>query len=194
MAVTTEIPSIKLIALDLILLAVLVFTNVYYDSGFAFPDSPPPGSTGKPHCGRCHFDLPLNEPGGSLALGGLSGSFMPGEVYVLSLELTRKDMRIAGFQLTARFADGPGGQAGKLSPFDGRVTVINASGIQYAQHTLEGSGLTGGDSAVWRLSWEAPEKAPGPVALRVAANAGNGDDSPLGDHIYTLELFVTPYR
>jgi hypothetical protein len=125
---------------------------------------------------------------------GLSGTFIPGKVYLLNLELSREDMLIAGFQLSARFAKDPWGQAGELSAGEGRVSVTETEGIQYAQQTLKGSGLTGEHTAVWSFRWQAPEDPPCPVVLNIAANAGNGDDSPLGDHIYTLELHLFPDR
>lgn len=190
-------PSIPRMLLHTGLSAVLLLASAVYTPGLSFPDRPPPESTGghgSTHCGRCHFDQPVNEPGGSLVLHGLSGTFIPGKVYLLTLELSREDMRIAGFQLSARFAEGPGGQAGELSSVDDRVSVTETAGIQYAQQTLKGSGLTGEHTAGWGLRWQAPEDPPCPVVLHAAANAGNGDDSPLGDHIYTLELHLFPNR
>lgn len=102
-------------------------------------------------------------------------------------------MQRAGFQMTARLAEGPrsGEQAGAWRPLDDRVRIVagradtparDSAEVEYAQHTVAGTTLTAPDSARWALEWTAPESA-APVAVHVAANAANDDDSEFGDHI-----------
>jgi hypothetical protein len=101
----------------------------------------------------------------------------------------------AGFQLAARFADGPaaGAQAGVLAPADARtiVTWDTLTQVSYIEHNLAGTALAG-DAGRWKLRWTAPTNARGAVVFNVAGNAANDDDSPLGDFIYTTALRVAP--
>src|SRR5690606_8758969 len=46
-----------------------------------YPDRPPPAHTGgfgEPTCQQCHFDAPLNDPGGALYVEGLPERYTPG--------------------------------------------------------------------------------------------------------------------
>ncbi|HLT46723.1 MAG TPA: choice-of-anchor V domain-containing protein [Rubricoccaceae bacterium] len=156
----------------------------------SYPDRPAPGHTGgfgEPTCLACHFDGDLGPPGGVLEVEGWPGVPEPGAAYELAVRLAREDMAMAGFQLAVRTAEGA--QAGTLAAADGRSAVTEFEGVAYLHHTLEGTALTGPGEAVWRFTWTAPD-APAPVRLHVAANAANGDASPLGDAIYADSLVV----
>ncbi|MBI4465187.1 MAG: hypothetical protein HY647_10830 [Acidobacteria bacterium] len=178
-----------------------------------YENGPPPGITGgvgEPDCRQCHFDHPLNAPGHSLRLEGLPERYQPGKGYTLSVRLEPAPAT-AGFQLSVRFAGGAkkGMQAGQLRAFSEQVQVVHAgngsatsdvptTGLQYAQHTGKG---TKPGAAGWSVLWTAPEKpeaterTEAPEALvvfHVAANAADGDVSPLGDFIYTLEEVRAP--
>jgi len=157
-----------------------------------YQDGPPPATTegfGEPDCRQCHFDHPLNAPGYSLHLEGLPERYPPGKSYTLTVRLEPAPAA-AGFQLSARFADGAkkGMQAGRLEAPGERVEVSESEkSLQYARHTRQGSQP---GAVEWRVLWTAPEKTEktdGLVVFHVAANAADGDDSPLGDFIYTLE-------
>ena len=155
-----------------------------------FKDGPPPaytGGFGEPTCRHCHADAPLNEPGGTLTIGGLPDPYEPGRTYDLAVMLRRAGMLRAGFQLTARFATGEraGKQAGTLAPADQRSKVVrdSATGVLYIEHTFAGTPAAG-DSTRCILRWTAPASPRGPVAFHVAANAANDDDSAFGDFIY----------
>lgn len=153
---------------------------------------PPPGHTGgfgEPSCRDCHDDLPLNEPGGALAVGGLDGELKAGAMRRVTLTLSGDGMGAAGFQAAFRLAEGqPGAPAGRLQSLDERTRVIRetSSGVEYIQHSERGSALREGVGR-WEFDWTAPA-APTVVVMNVAANSANGDDSPLGDLIYTREL------
>lgn len=155
-----------------------------------YADGPPPGHTGgfgEPTCRACHFDNPLDAPGGELALSAVPGEWRPGESYRIRIELRRPSMKRAGFQLSARYAAGEraGEGAGRLFPADGRSRVADSAGIDYASHTPEGTAVAVADSAAWEVGWRAPDDALARVVFHVAANAANGDDSEFGDHILT---------
>jgi hypothetical protein len=135
----------------------------------------------------CHTEYGLNEPGGTLTLEGLPASWAPGKRYAVAVVLRSEEMSVAGFQLSARFADGR--SAGTLSPLGPRVAVVDSTGVPYAQHATEGTGVESPDIARWRVSWQAPPGA-GAVTFNAAANSANGDNSPFGDLIYSVEVAV----
>jgi hypothetical protein len=175
----------------------------------AYLGAPPPAHTGgfgEPTCAACHRDAPLDEPGGFLTLGA-PPRYVPGEEHLLEVRLARPGMASAGFQLSARFAEGElaGRQAGKLTVLPEvahpaaaqpgaapRVQVIAAHDVLYAAHTAAGAAPVRGGEARWRVRWRAPSKAAGPVVFHLAANAGNDDDSEFGDFVYLASAVSRP--
>jgi hypothetical protein len=160
-----------------------------------FRDAPPPaytGGFGEPTCRACHADAPLNEASGTLAIDGIPDRYQPGRTYELEVTLRRDGMRRAGFELAARLADGDGAgrQAGVVAPTDDRTVVAldSATRVAYLTHTLAGTTVAAGGTGRWTFRWTAP--GAGAVAIHVAANAANDDDSPLGDFIYTRAMRV----
>ncbi len=163
-------------------------------------EGPPPGHTGgfgEPTCAACHIGAPLNEPGSTLEVLGLEDGYRPGQRHPVTIRLESFDMRSAGFQASFRFEDGErrGTGAGGIRLLDDRVTVVRGEdggtadgGTEYVQHTRAGSGPTD-DVAAWTFEWRAPETET-PIVLHVAANSGSGDDSPLDDLVYTLEIVL----
>ena len=149
------------------------------------------GGFGEPTCQECHFDAPLNAPGGQLRVAGLPEGYEPGLEYELVVALERAGMQRAGFQLAIRFADGA--QAGELIAADQRVAVAaGEGGVHYAQHTERGAAPGEPGRTRWRLLWLAPAAGTRgeEVFLHVAANAANYDDSEFGDFVYLLERSV----
>jgi len=115
---------------------------------------------------------------------------------VLTVRLEAEETVTAGFQLSARYGGGAewGTPAGELVPVDSRVTVTRAeTGQPYAHQTLEGAATTDPDLAIWSLEWVAPLLG-GPVAIHVAANSANGDESPLSDLVYSMDVTIPPVR
>lgn len=156
----------------------------------AFEAGPLPGFTGgfgEPTCLKCHFDNAPNDRAGSLRLSGLPRSYTPGESYVITILLSRPELRRGGFQLSARFASGAerGADAGQLRPADERTSLIASQDgrIHYAQHAQAGSKPAAPGAIAWQVEWRAPAAAEA-VAFHVAANAANDDASPLGDFVY----------
>lgn len=166
----------------------------------AYRTGPPPahtGAFGEPHCGACHFDAIRDDDRGGVVIRG-PDAYRPGETYTVVVELTHPALDAAGFQLTARLADGPRGgeQAGSLEPMDGRTRVqVAESGVAYAAHAMDGVAPTSEGTARWELRWTAPGAAtrdagtspgtgPGTVAFDVAAQVANDDDSEFGERYY----------
>lgn len=159
-------------------------------------DGPPlsrTGGFGELTCAECHIDLELNSPGGALLVEGVPGSFAPGTAYVITVVVEGEGMGRAGFQAAARFEQGEraGTPAGRLLPLDDRTIVRSEGGIDYIHHTAGGSELGAGDVASWSFEWLAPPDL-APVVFHVTGNSANGDNSPLGDLIYTTEVVVPP--
>ena len=124
-------------------------------------DGPPlarTGGFGELTCIECHLDLQLNALGGALLLDGIPASFTPGAVYVVTVIVEGEGMGSAGFQAAARFNQGErtGAPAGRLAPLDGRTVVRSEDGVDYINHTVEGSQLGPGEVASWSFEWVAP--------------------------------------
>lgn len=159
-------------------------------AGLAYVDGPPPGHTGgfgEPTCHACHFDNPIDGPAGSLTVAGLPDRYAPGRCYRLAVELRQPDLARGGFELAVRFADGR--QAGTLFAADRRVGVNDSAGVAYAHHLEAGLAPAAPGLARWVVAWTAP-RSNAPVYLHAAANAADGDDSPLGDRVHTLKAVV----
>lgn len=158
----------------------------------AYREGPLPAKTGgfgEETCRQCHFDNPIDDPAGSLRLEDVPEAAAPGQEYPLTVVVRRDGLARAGFEVAVRYADGPhaGEQAGDLRVSDDRTRVIAAldSPVQYIQHTRLGSLPAASGEGRWTVFWKAPATATGRVVIHIAANAANGDDSPLGDFIYT---------
>ena len=158
--------------------------------------NPPLGYTGgfgEPTCLQCHIGNDANAFGGRVTLEGLPERFQPGERYVLTALLRAEETTVAGYQLTARYAEGPdaGRSAGSLELVDDRSAIGDSLGIVYAHHAEPGVRATDPSGSSWAVSWTAPE-ATQPVAFHLTANSGNGDDSPLGDLVFTHSIVLEP--
>ncbi len=163
-----------------------------------YADGPPlahTGGFGEPTCQACHTEFDLNAPGGEVGVEGFPQFYQRGESYQLTVTVTGEGQGSAGFQLSARFAEGAarGRQAGSLMSTDLRTVVKleERLGIEYIQHTPEGVGLDPRGRGHWTFEWRAPERAE-PVSLHLVVNSGNGDNSPFGDIIYQMEMRSLP--
>lgn len=159
---------------------------------------PPPGHTGgfgEPTCRSCHTGLPLNDPGSTLEVSGLETSYEPGRTYEVTVRMVGDIYtRRAGFQAAIRWADGPdaGRSAGVLEATGPELEIVTDSTgrVRYVGHTEDGIDAPDGVRE-WTFRWTAPGTA-GPIALHVAANAANGDHSPLDDLVYTASRELSP--
>jgi hypothetical protein len=151
------------------------------------------GGFGEPSCHACHFHAALNSGPGRVTIAGVPDRFKPGERYPLTITLTRPDMKLGGFQLTARFKDG-GAQAGSLAPDAGELELLRIDvrgGVQYVSQRRKGTSVTSANTAMWKLFWTAPPGV-GPVVLHIAANAADGDDTAEGDYVHTVAVESAP--
>lgn len=157
---------------------------------------PPPGHTGgfgEPSCVVCHTGNDVNAYDGRVTVEGLPSAYEPGSEYLLTVVLEAEETTVAGFMMSSRFVEGRGRgrNAGALLPTGPRVVVRDSADVSYAHQSEDGSRTSSTDGASWSFVWAAPPGG-GPVAIHVAANSGNGDDSPLSDLVYTTERLVHP--
>ncbi len=174
--------------------ATLALTGVAAISAFN-PEGPPPGHTGgfgEPSCLTCHQGSDLNAFGGRVTIEGLPNEYVQGERYLLTVLLEAEETDLAGFQLAARYGTGneQGRAAGEIHPLNDRVAVtMGTNGVQYVHQTRQGSGMSAPDSTSWSMEWIAPSTG-NSVVFHVAANSGNGDNSPLSDLVYTTDVII----
>ena len=142
----------------------------------------------------CHFDGDINDAAGSLTIDGLPARYEPGRRYRLTVAVAHPQLRVAGFELSARYESGSdrGLQAGTLSATDERasVTADSGSSVQYAHHLRSGTTPVPPGVGRWVVEWTAPAMPSGPVVFHVAANAADDNDSPLGDYIFARSFTV----
>lgn len=158
-------------------------------AGAAYRTGPPAAHTGgfdEGTCAACHWQ---DEPEGRSLRVDAPARYERGAAYDVVVTLEDPALAVAGFQLSARFAEGPaaGRQAGALEPVDSTVLVVTSSaGVEYASHTLPGTARHGPGLARWVVRWTAPVDG-GDVVFHAAANAADDDASELGDRIHTAE-------
>jgi hypothetical protein len=165
----------------------------------AFPHGAPPGFTGgfgQPDCSQCHFDdATADTRAVRVILQGAPEAYTPGALYRLTVRVEDGAMRAAGFQLAARFAEGPQERrtAGTLRPVGpGVATVQDGSGVLYAGHDAPQPAEDG--AAAWTVEWQAPAAPGHAVAFHVAALAADGDGSQFGDVVRTAERIARARR
>ena len=171
-------------------------------------EGPPPGHTGgfgEPTCRACHFDAPEEPEAGALVVEGIPAVYRPGAEYAITVTLRDPRLERSGFQLAARIAgeeigagaaaEAEGGrQAGLLLASGPRVEVIEHGDppVLYARQTLAGATPERAGESSWRVRWIAPPEPAGPVLFHAAANAGNDDDSELGDAVHAATARSEP--
>ena len=158
-------------------------------SSHGYADGAPPGFSGgftEQSCDACHFHAAPNAGPGRLTLEGVPDRFTAGESYRVTISLNQPAMKLAGFQLTARFKD-DGSQAGTLaaeSAAEARVKIDTQSGVLYAGQRREGATLVEPNATTWTVTWTAPSSTR-VVMFHVAVNGANGDERADGDYVYT---------
>jgi hypothetical protein len=127
------------------------------------------GRPGRQSCATCHFEAEPVKGSAALSLAGLPEKIEPGKVYDLTLTLRHVGMKVAGFLVSAMSGTFAGGEGVEVQGAAARSTPAKAKQA---------------DVATWRFSWRASEDSMREAAFFVSANAGNDDQSPLGDIIY----------
>ena len=116
-------------------------------------------------CQACHSG-DAGSP--ALSLTPDSVTFNPGDVVTFTLAIRTSSVKVGGAFITS-------GGVGALRTLAGEGLKVNGQGLT---HTAPKPAVNGAVS--FRFAWQAPAK-PGGLDIRVAALAGNGNNSPLGD-------------
>ena len=116
-------------------------------------------------CQACHSG-DAGSP--ALSLTPDSVTFNPGDVVTFTLAIRTSSVKVGGAFITS-------GGVGALRTLAGEGLKVNGQGLT---HTAPKPAVNGVVS--FRFAWQAPAK-PGGLDIRVAALAGNGNNSPLGD-------------
>ncbi len=151
--------------------ALLVFMAT---AAAAFPDGAPWETAAQEGCVQCHFDVPAVRDSNAVTIAGLPERVVAGAVYRLTLELKADDMLRAGFLLSAKHGEEPGG---RFTATDARTTTLNAQ----ARSTNTGSVRSESGRMQWTIQWTAPDSIDRPIVLDVWTNSANDDNSPFGD-------------
>ena len=154
-------------------------------------DAPPPAHTGgfgEPTCLTCHMG-DANDPRGALEISA-PAYYTPGATYEIRVRLKHPELAAGGFELSVR--DTAGRQAGRFITDTASVAVTTLNDVLYVHHVRASTRPTG-DSISWSFDWVAPDNT-NPLVIHVAANAGNDDESPLGDFVYVRSDSVAGVR
>jgi hypothetical protein len=128
-------------------------------------------------CLSCHFDSPDPSGSESLTIEGLPQRPEPGRSYSLTLGLRDATLKNAGFMLSVTAGDEP---AGALHAVDSSTETAGAK----ARQTRAGTAPAEPGRSVWHLTWTAPARIDVPIRFDLWGNAGNDDQSPLGDTLH----------
>ena len=172
---------------------------------WAYPFGPPNGYTAaagdRPAvaCTQCHRGTGLNAGGGSVRVTFPNGlTYTPGQQQTLSVSVSDVAAAVYGFQMTARLESGLNTQpAGSFTAGANQRVICSdnnpqpaggcgGTGIQWIEHAQPS--MIGSFS----VQWTPPAAGAGNVHIYVASNAGNGDNTSNGDHIYAADYVLTP--
>ncbi len=161
---------------------------------------PPAGSTNAPGentcygSPACHGGIANSGPGfGELTvMGGIPpGNFyMPDSTYVMMPYQVDTAKLKGGFQVVAKLMNGTNAGTSTMS-MPTNTQIISSGGLDYVEQTAAGAFKPlMSNMHNWMYDWKAPSAGVGTVTFYVAFIAGNGDNAPSGDNIYTDTLVL----
>lgn len=158
----------------------------------AFPDGPEPGYTGGKgfeDCSGCHFAGPPPSTGSGIELTGLAEQMVPGERYQITIEVRDPEQQVGGFQLAIRNLSSLASD-GQFVEREGLRILVDAN-VTFLSHSEPQRAEQQGDHQLtrWQFEWVAGSAKK--VELSVAAVAADGDDSSLGDNVYTFSRIIS---
>ena len=161
-------------------------------SAVAFPDGPEPGLTGGKgfeDCSSCHFAGPPPSTGSGIELKGLAEHMVPGERYQIVIEVRDPAQQVGGFQLAVRDLSTLQSD-GELVEGPGLRTLV-ANDVTFLSHSepQRASSTDQHQRTRWQFEWVAGKAQT--VEVSVAAVAADGDDSALGDNVYTFSRIIS---
>ncbi len=149
-------------------------------------------------CAMCHTQSDSNPASGSMSLD--IQSYTPGVAQSIHVTITDPQATRWGFQLTARIVNNETQEAGTLSSGDSNVQVVCDNGSstgsaapcngqrEFAEHI--NAPRNGGGSFTFNVNWMPPSTEVGKIVFYYSGVAGNNDNGPLGDHVYTGSVIL----
>lgn len=132
-------------------------------------------------CSQCHSggsfsaaaDLTIND-----AQGNVVSSYIPGETYVLTYEISASGASSYGMQAVALLSDNS--NAGNLSNTSSNARVSLLNNIRYLEQNASSS------SNIFTAEWTAPAAGSGSVNFYGSALAANGNSTSSGDQYVNI--------
>ena len=157
----------------------------------AFPEGSEPkltGGQGFEDCSSCHFAGPAKSDTSGIQLHGLAEQMVPGELYQLTIEVIDPEQRVGGFQLAFRDL-ASGDSVGQLKEGEGQH-ILKHENVEFLAHSepQRAQESDGEQRTRWEFVWRADDAEE--LEVSVAAVAGDGDDSSLGDNVYTFSRIL----
>ena len=159
---------------------------------FAYRTGPPiaeSGAPGETTCIRCHGG-PANRGAGSITIQFPMPFYQPKQTYHLRVTVSDPSMIRWGFQLTARSALKGSPQAGTFTSVDNFTQSVTNAGLQWIEHTVDGTRLGTPTGATFDFDWSAPSATAGDVVFYAGGVAGDGQDTGATDLVYTTKLTI----
>lgn len=165
--------------------AALMFST----AAVALPDGADPahtGSQGEPDCSACHFGGANPSEVSGIELMDLAEQMMSGKTYSLRFRVRDPEQQVGGFQVAVR--DPKTGQSRGELKASASQRVARQGEVDYLTHREPQSATTEQAEqepfTEWQIKWTAVSA--GAVELAIAAIAADGDNSPIGDNVYTF--------
>jgi Secretion system C-terminal sorting domain/Reeler domain len=173
--------------------AALATADILSDNGKAGKT----GSPGETTCISCHNSYNLNAGAGSITIGATNmpnWQYIPGQVYHLTVTVTRSANSLFGFGFEALKATGntPAGTFTITNAASTTIKNATISGVTRPNvvHTLNGGASSG--SKVFSFDWTAPSTNVGNIVFYTSGNACNNNGGESGDYVYSSSQTITP--
>jgi uncharacterized protein (TIGR03437 family) len=167
------------------------------------------GYTGAPadhngqNCSTCHTGSQVmnNSP----ALTADINSYNPGVQQTIHIVVQNSQAQRWGFQITIREVSDETLSAGDFSPGNSSQVVCDngtqfgsappCNGMkEFSEHVNAPRTAAGGNNGMgfeFDVPWNPPESEVGDLHVYIAAVAANGDNTPMGDYVYTLTRTIS---
>jgi hypothetical protein len=190
-----------LISSTAVALLLLASGTIYKTSGTH------PGSTGAPGdqtcaVSGCHSDAVINQDSGivnQLLFSSNDTTYIPGNVYTLTLQVTESHTQKFGFELVA-LEDSSDTNTGTFAILETtrtqQVSHLNGtSDVRYSMtHKTAGTLTTSTAGAIqWRMQWTAPSTNVGTITFWYTTNCTNNDGFETGDYLFLSSFQIKPF-
>ena len=127
----------------------------------------------------CHESFAVNSGQGTLSIT-VPSQFEPGDTVAITIRVEQTGGREFGFQATVRGSSDPVRSTGTIL-LNGETKFSDALG-EYITHN---PAKKTADAAEWTFNWVAPTEGAENIIVYAAGVAGNDNNNPMGDQVYT---------